>query len=61
MIIRLILFFALMLGGFYVMGHSFGMESNQAFVFVGGLLMFVASIFMLMHFNDSATKKSTWE
>ncbi len=61
MFIRLILFFALLLGSFWVMGHSFGAEANQAWIFIGGLLMFIASIFMLMHFNGSATKKSTWE
>lgn len=59
--IRFLVFLAMMLGSFWVMGASFGMASNQAFTFAGGLLLFCLSIATLMHWPGSATKASTWD
>ncbi len=59
--IRFIVFLAMMLGSFWIMGAAFGMQSNQAITFAGGLLLFCLAIASLMHWPGSATRSSTWD
>ncbi|UYO96176.1 hypothetical protein OED01_11255 [Microbacterium sp. M28] len=63
MILSFIFFMILFLGGFWVMGISFGLPDFQALVFIGGLLLICISLaFMMREGRSGATRRSkNWD
>lgn len=63
MILSFIFFMILFLGGFWVMGISFGLPEFQALVFIGGLLLICISLaFMMREGRSGATRRSkNWD
>ncbi|WP_243233266.1 hypothetical protein [Microbacterium sp. CIAB417] len=63
MILSFIFFMILFLGGFWLMGISFGLPEFQALAFLGGLaLICIALAFMMREGRSGATRRSNnWD
>lgn len=58
MILSLIFFLILFLGGIWLMGFAQSVEDVQALVFIAGLLLVSLSLAFLMRQRGSATRRS---
>nr|WP_314844024.1 hypothetical protein [uncultured Microbacterium sp.] len=58
MILSFIFFMILFLGGIWLMGLAQTVEDFQAIIFVGGLLITMASLAFVMRQSGSATRRT---